>query len=129
MRLLNELGASSSILRASARGAALRNEIISSNLATADVPGFTARGVEFEERLAERIGNWRPRVKPTDLEDFEAAVFFRYERTQMRNDGSNLDIDAEMVALYQNQMKFETMLASLTANSERMQTVLRQGGG
>jgi len=127
--LFNQLNAQSGILRASLRGAAMRNEVIANNIANADVPGFTARRVEFENSLRAAIGDYPDvRHRHVDLSDFRVSVHYQNRQFHYRIDGNNVDIEVEMVQLYQNSMRFDTMIASLQANSQRMQTVLRQGG-
>ena len=126
MNLFSDIGAPNSILRASLRGLATRNEAISNNLANADVPGYRARDVQFEEQLSEMIGDF-PNNRRINLDGFAPTVHFRNLPYHQRVDQNNIDIDVEMVLLYQNAMRYETMVSSIQANSERLSTVL-QGG-
>ena len=124
MSLFSELNAQSSVLRAAMRGTATRNEIIVNNIVNADVPGFRAREVAFEEHLQEMIGTF-PLNRSIDLDNFAPTVRFRNPGFQYRTDGNTVDIDVEMVSLYQNAMRFDTVVSSLMVNSERMRMVLQ----
>ncbi|MCL2398197.1 MAG: flagellar basal body rod protein FlgB [Defluviitaleaceae bacterium] len=124
MSLFSELNAQGSVLRAALRGTATRNEIIVNNIVNADVPGFRAREVEFEEHLQEMIGTF-PLNRSIDLENFSPTVRFRNPGFHYRTDGNSVDIDVEMVSLYQNSMRFDTIVSSVMVNSERMRTVLQ----
>jgi flagellar basal-body rod protein FlgB len=128
MSLFNQLNAQGGILRAALIGSAKRNEVIVNNIANADVPGFRARRVEFENSLREAVGNYpHPRHRNVDTSGVTATVHFQNPGTHYRIDGNNVDIEVEMVRLYQNSMKFDTLISSITANSQRMRTVLQQG--
>ena len=125
MRLFTELYSHGSILGASLRGHALRNEVISNNIANADVPGFNARRVEFETSLINAIGDY-PRNRRVDLSGFSPTVRFQNPAFHNRVDGSNVDIELEMVNLYQNALRYDVILTSVTANSQRLSTVLQR---
>ena len=127
MSLFGQLNAQGSVLRAALRGTSLRNEVISNNIANADVPRFRARRVDFETSLKEAIGNYpHPRHRNLDLSGAEPTVHFQTPGFHYRIDGNDVDIEIEMVRLYQNSMKFETMVGSVMANSQRMRTVFQQ---
>ena len=127
MALFTELGAQSSVLRAAMRGTAKRNEVISNNIANADVPGFRARRVAFEDDLIDAIGHYpHPRHRNIDVSGVTPTLHFQNPGFWYRTDGNNVDIEVEMVRLYQNSMKFDTMVSSMQANSERLRTVLQQ---
>ena len=129
MSLFTQLNAQNGIVRASLHGHAKRNEVISNNIANADVPGFTARRVEFELSLREAIGHYpHPRHRNVDVSGVNVTVHYQNPAFHYRVDGNNVDIEVEMVKLYQNSMRFDTLISSMMANSQRMRTVLQQGG-
>jgi len=130
MSLFNQVNAQGGVLRAAMRGTALRNEIISNNIANNDVPGFRARQVDFEGTLRDALGefphNARSRMN-MNLDHVEPTVRYRNLGFHYRIDGNSVDIEVEMVKLYQNSMKFDTLVSSMMANSERMRNVLQAG--
>ena len=126
--LFNQLNAQGGILRAALVGTAKRNEVIANNIANADVPGFNARRVEFENSLRAAIGDYPDvRHRHVDVSDFRVSVHYQNQQFHYRIDGNNVDIEVEMVKLYQNSMRFDTLVSSIQANSQRMRTVLQQG--
>ena len=125
MSLFSELNAQGSVLRAALVGTAKRNEVIANNIANADVPGFRGRRVEFESALLEAIGDY-PRSRNIDVSGVAPVVHFQNPNFHHRTDQNNIDIEVEMVMLYQNSMKYDTLISSVMANSQRMRTVLQQ---
>ena len=129
MSLFNEIRAQNSILNAALVGTARRNEVIVNNIANIDVPGFRGRRVEFESSLEQAIGNYpHPLARRNlDLSEVAPTVHFQNPHMHYRLDGNNIDIEFEMVMLYQNSMKYDTLVSSVMANSQRMRSVLQQG--
>ncbi|MCL2217553.1 MAG: flagellar basal body protein [Defluviitaleaceae bacterium] len=112
------------VLSAALRGTHARHDAIMNNIANADVPGFTARRVEFESALSEVIDNWRAtgnldlsRARPS-LRYQEAFNFFRMDR-------SNVDMEREMVALYINSVRSDVLVNSILHNSRMLNQVLQ----
>ena len=131
MSLFSQIYAQGSVLSAGLRGTAARNEIIANNITNADVPGFRARELDFEEHLINLLGNYpRRRVgfRGIDRDDFTPTVRYRNPGLFYRRDGNSVDIDIEMVNLYQNHMRFDTIISSVMANSQRLRTVLERSG-
>lgn len=127
MSLFNQLNAQGSILRTAMIGKAKRNEVIVNNIANADVPGFRARRVEFESALIEAIGHYpHPRHRNINVSGVSPTVHLQDPGFHYRIDGNNVDIEVEMVRLYQNSMKFDTIVSSVMANSQRIRTILQQ---
>lgn len=127
MSLFTQLNAQGSVLRAALQGSAKRNSVIAHNIANADVPGFNARRVEFEQQLIDAIGHYpHPRHRNPDVSGVTPTVRYQNPHFYYRIDGNNVDIEVEMVKLYQNSMKFDTIVSSLTANSQMMRSVLQQ---
>lgn len=127
MSLFSQLGAQGSILRAAMVGKAKRNEVIANNITNADVPGFRARRVAFEDSLIEAIGHYpHPRHRSLDVSGVSPTVHLQDPGFHYRIDGNNVDIEVEMVRLYQNSMKFDTVVSSVMTNSQRLRTVLQQ---
>ncbi|MCL1997530.1 MAG: flagellar basal body rod protein FlgB [Turicibacter sp.] len=127
MALFSELTAHGGILRAALTGTAKRHEVISNNIANADVPGFVGSRVEFEEALIEAVGNYpRPSNRTVDVSGVVPTVHLQNPGFLNRLDGNHIDIETEMVRLYQNSMRFETIHSAIMANSQRMSTVWGQ---
>ena len=128
MSLFNQLNAQGSVLRAALVGTAKRNEAIVNNIANADVPGFRATRVEFEDSLREAVGNYpHPRNRNIDVSGVTPTVHLQNPGFHYRIDQNSVDIEQEMVMLYQNSMVFDTLISSVMTNSQRLRTVFQQG--
>ena len=138
--LLEQIGTQGRIIESALQGKLVRNHVISNNIANADVPGFRARRVSFEGSLLEALGDYpfdrkinlsgenNPRNRRIDLSGVEPEVAFMFPPGFYRIDGNQVDVESEMVQLYQNSMKFDTLISSVIANSRRLSMVLQRGG-
>ena len=111
------------VLGVALQGTSARNDAIMNNIANVDTPGFTARRVEFEGRLAQAVDNWRgsgnldlSRARPVTRYQ-EGSHFFRMDR-------SNVDIEREMVALFTNSVRYDVLVNSVLHNSRMLGIVL-----
>src|ERR1051325_11235246 len=102
----------------------MAQEAIAHNLANVETPGFKRSEVLFQDRLAAALAaqeNARGSLKgartndrhlpigePSPLEAVEPEVVVRAE-TSLRPDGNNVDLDAEMVKLSENEMLYEAL--------------------
>jgi len=112
------------VLGVALRGTFARHDAIMNNIANADVPGFTARRVEFESALSDAIDNWR---STGNLNLSRTRPSLRYQDTFMsfRMDRSNVDMEREMVALYINSVRADVLVNSVLHNSRMLNTVLQ----
>jgi flagellar basal-body rod protein FlgB len=99
---------------------AVRQEIISSNIANVDTPGYKAKEALFEQELDSRIG-----LKTTNqnhLRKSPTESMFPVKDdpfSRIGNDTNTVDIDREMMKLNQNQLLFD-------ASAEIIQTKLQE---
>lgn len=101
----------------------LKNEVISNNIANAEVPGFKKSVVEFEGVLDEEIQNARKTGK-INMKKLKPSVRKANTDFSYRIDGNNVDIEVEMAELYKNSVKYEVMTTSLINNYKRINMVL-----
>jgi flagellar basal-body rod protein FlgB len=96
-----------------------RSEVITSNIANSETPGFRAIGYDFEEQL-QSLANTEKRTSlkvtnPLHLRNkftsangnFEADVFVRPTES-VGEDGNTVDVDTEMAQMAQNQILFRS---------------------
>ena len=119
--------------------AALREAVISNNLANADVPNFKRTEVNFESELKRaldtekqkpvlelnlthpaHIPNWRPR----NYQDVEPRRVLDYI-TQSDNNGNNVDAEEEFNLLLKNQLRYMLLAASTSFEFGQVNMVLR----
>ena len=111
------------VLGVALHGTQVRHDAIINNIANADVPGFTARRIEFESRLADAVDRWQASGR-FDLSRTGPTTHFQEGNFFFRMDRSNVDMEREMVALYNNSVRYEAMVNSVLANSRLLNTVL-----
>ena len=112
------------VLGAALQGTFARHDAIMNNIANADVPGFTARRVEFEGALSDAISNWQS-TGNLDLSRARPSLRFQEPFNTFRMDRSNVDMEREMVALYINSVRADVLVNSVLHNSRMLNTVLQ----
>ena len=113
------------VLGVALQGTSARNDAIMNNIANADVPGFTARRVEFEGRLAQAVDRWR---SSGELDLSRSGPVTRYQEGNhfFRMDRSNVDMEREMVALFTNTVRYDVLVNSVLHNSRMLGVVLQR---
>jgi flagellar basal-body rod protein FlgB len=102
-----------------------RQEIISSNIANVDTPGFTSKEVTFEQELDSRLG-----LKTTDQNHLrKSPTESRFPVTQdpfsrIGNDANTVDIDREMMKLNQNQLLFDASAQIIQNKLQELKDVI-----
>ncbi len=99
---------------------AFRQEIISSNIANVDTPGYKAKEALFEQELDSRLGlktTNRNHLRKSPTESMFPVKDDPFSR--IGNDTNTVDIDREMMKLNQNQLLFD-------ASAEIIQTKLQE---
>lgn len=119
-------------------GLSMRQKAIAENIANADTPHYKRFEVAFEGQLHRAVSQPGPfevpmatahplhfRVDgPQSLEEFQAQVS-RSTETTMRNDGNNVDVDAEMTRLAQSTITYNAMADLMKRNMEGLKSVIR----
>ena len=113
------------VLGVALQGTSARNDAIMNNIANADVPGFTARRVEFEGRLAQAVDRWQ---QSGELDLSRSRPVTRYQEGNhfFRMDRSNVDMEREMVALFTNAVRYDVLVNSVLHNSRMLGIVLQR---
>jgi len=86
----------------------VRDNVISNNIANVDTPGFKRSVLRFEDMLASAVQDFR-RTGTLDLSSIRPQILREYDFLNYRIDENNVDIEFEMVQLYQNSMRFDVM--------------------
>jgi flagellar basal-body rod protein FlgB len=117
---------------------AVRQDLISSNIANIDTPFYKPKDINFEQMLAkkaqEEFGEKKPELKlakttGSHLDKYEsqdsskATLFFR-DGHLARNDGNSVDLDVEMGELSKNDIMYKALINGLKKNSAIMRTVI-----
>ena len=112
-----------SILGSAMQAAVIRNNIISNNIANADVPGFKKKSVQFENYLAAALKSSK-RGEAIDFDKISPTIQVEQGDFFHRMDGNNVDVEEEMVSLYQNTIKYDTLTSGIINNYKRINLVI-----
>ncbi len=118
---------------------ALRQKLISSNIANIDTPFYKARDIDFETMLSKKakkifsedndkklklaITDKKHLLPPSDLNDLKPTIFFR-DGHMARNDGNTVDLDIETTEMSKNAVMFNALTSALKKDSQLFRAVL-----
>jgi flagellar basal-body rod protein FlgB len=138
MFLENSFGKTLDITHRALDVAQLRNSVIANNIANSDTPNFKRTTVSFESQLKRALASEQRDSIPAALTNERHIPFHRpmeYRQvypirnldylTTSKNNGNNVDIEEESVALIQNQLRYNLMVQSLQNQFSRVGLVLR----
>lgn len=121
------------VLNKAAGASWTKNEIIANNIANVDTPDYKRKDLNFESLLSEALSDTSVHTKNLDkkvanlnLAALKPDVYTEYSTLSYRYDGNNVDIDTEQAYLADNQIKYYTLLDSMTHEFNRLKTVLNQ---
>ena len=106
---------------------ALRQDLISSNIANVDTPFYRPKDIEFEGVLAKKAekvfnsGNEKTlklaktngmHLDMSGNADYKSTIFFR-DGHMARNDGNSVDLDVETTEMSKNSVMFNALVSGL----------------
>ncbi len=104
-----------------------RNSLISNNIANVDTPYYKRKDINFEEYLRNALvggSSLDDEVAEVDLDELNALTYTDYANVDYRLDHNNVDIDTESAELAKNQIKYYTMMDSISQEFTRLKTVV-----
>jgi flagellar basal-body rod protein FlgB len=137
-----------SILTQALDGLTTRQSLISSNLANIDTPNYQPQGVDFETTLQNEIASANPSAGSALPPSSGPAADVAMETTDprhmsavgiasgtgsgsvssfsenIRNDGNQVDLESEMTALTETQLKYEADSRFITGKFSQLYDVL-----
>jgi len=115
---------------------AVRQNLISSNIANVDTPFYRPRDIDFETSLTEEIAKKFHKVKKLELaktdpkmmdgieeSSKEATIFFR-DGHLARNDGNSVDLDVETTELSKNNIMYNATIEAFKKDAMIFKAVL-----
>ncbi len=116
----------------------IRNNVIASNIANAETPGYQAKKVDFEEALAraldlEGLGNLEglePGHFPVGRGALSRVKADIYENpdVQVSNDGNTVDLHREMSALAENSIMYKAAIQLINKKMAALKYAATEGG-
>jgi flagellar basal-body rod protein FlgB len=137
-----------SILSQALDGLTAQQSVISANLANIDTPGYTPQAVDFEAALKREVDAWSAgpgnalapsagpsadvAMKTSDPRHYSAlgtvgngsSADVSAVNENTRNDGNRVDLETEMTALTQTQIKYSANSRLITGKFAQLSTVL-----
>ena len=107
-----------------------RHELISNNIANQDTPGYKRQDIDFESQLQRALRHNQytsidQRVSNLNLSHIEGRQYTDYGNFSYRLDENNVDPEQEQVQLAANQIKYEGLINSLTAEFANLKSVMK----
>lgn len=105
----------------------MRNDIISNNLANVSTPNYKRKDVQFETYLIAQVAggdSLDENIDEIDLSNLTPTTYVDQANLSYRVDGNNVDIETESAELAKNQIRYYTLLDSMTQEFSRIRTVL-----
>jgi len=135
--MIERLTNGSKLLEKALDAAAVRNEIISQNIANVDTPGYKRKTVSFEEQLSGIINARRVKMQLTDIRHMvsprdnlrDAAIRVQVDNksTSFRLDGNNVDIDREAALMAENTIKYNALIQRINGGFSMLKSVISEG--
>lgn len=100
---------------------AARTELITSNLANIDTPGYHTRDVNFRQELERADTN-------LEYADFAPATH-EVQGLAARPDGNNVSLEREGLLLAETQLRFQLGVQVLKAEFHRIMSAIHEGSG
>ncbi len=117
------------VLNKAADATWLRNDVISDNIANVSTPNYKRRDVQFETYLMEELAGadtLDAGISNISLDSLGATTYVDNSSLSYRMDGNNVDIDTENAEFAKNQIKYLTLMDSMTQEFSRIRTVLEK---
>ncbi len=106
----------------------MRNQLIASNVANVDTPGYTGKDVKFERILADTMDGMNLKLThPKHMDDGPSGILQNEvidNPNPGRPDGNNVNIDDEMMKLTENNMQFNATVQLITKKLRGLQDVI-----
>lgn len=105
-----------------------RNDILANNIANADTPGYKRKDVQFETYLSNLVAgtdSLDETVSNIDLNELNCTTYIDQANLSYRYDGNNVDMNTESVELAKNQLKYYTLMNSMSQEFSRLKMAMK----
>ncbi|SFR95800.1 flagellar basal-body rod protein FlgB [Anaeromicropila populeti] len=104
-----------------------RMEVLNNNIANASTPNYKRKDVQFESYLLAEVAggdSLDENIKNIDLSTINATTYIDQSNLSYRYDGNNVNIETENAELAKAQIRYQTLLDSMTNEYSRIRTAL-----
>jgi flagellar basal-body rod protein FlgB len=107
-----------------------RQQLIASNIANADTPGYKARDIDFAAALknaqAAQSSPQKPAAQPSDPDAPPLGAELQYRSTVQRSiDNNTVDLDVERAQFAENTVRYEAQLMFLNGQIKSMLSAIQ----
>ncbi|WP_077286308.1 flagellar basal body rod protein FlgB [Cognaticolwellia aestuarii] len=112
---------------------AQRAELIASNIANADTPGYKAKGMDFQAALAQASSKQQTGMTRTNEKHFDVrmelnnGVGFRTPNQPDTGDGNTVDVQVERNLYLENSMEYQASLQFLDSKIKGLKKAITGG--
>ena len=100
---------------------ALRQRVVSENIANIDTPGYQTRDIDFAAEFQRALNQDESEAGS------QPVAVHTLRGLEQRPDGNNVSIDRESLLMAQNQLQFQTGVALLRSEFSRLQMTISGG--
>ncbi|MEF9934236.1 MAG: flagellar basal body rod protein FlgB [Clostridium sp.] len=122
------------LIKGAVDASAARGQVISNNISNVNTPKFKVSSVKFEENLASALSGDSISMKltnrkhiPDESNSLNGYTVVKDEKTSLRPDGNNVDIEKEMVDLASNNMYYNFLVSRLNGKISSKRHVISEG--
>lgn len=115
------------VLQKAADASWYRNDILANNIANVDTPNYKRKDVQFETYLMTSLAggdSLDSNVANTDLDELQPTTYVDQSNLSYRLDGNNVDINTESAELAKNQLRYYTLLDSMSQEFDRLRAAM-----
>jgi flagellar basal-body rod protein FlgB len=130
VRVLNNLFSPHLTNLQSALGKATqRQSLLTNNLANVNTPGYKRQDVDFDIVLAQEMGGANPALGSEGAAQFSAQQkeATRSNGTSMRVDGNNVDLEREVFALAETELRYQALTDMTASYFQGLKSAIREG--
>lgn len=118
------------------KGLSARQQVISSNVANVDTPGYSAKQLDFETTLQRTLNSSSSKMAMSkthsshlDSTSSTAEIFSTTNRAggTYREDGNNVDIDTELIEMSETNIKYQAISQEISSKLLLLKSIA-QGG-
>ncbi len=113
-----------------------RQQVVASNLANIDTPGYRAKDISFHATFEELLSEISPGLKISQPEHSQGWIgvtpqpqAFEVQGLPQDQDGNNVDLDKEMLKLSETSFGYSVMTLMLRAKFRTIATSINEGRG
>jgi len=107
--------------------AAFRHQVLATNLANIDTPGYRTRDARtFAGEIVRAMAGDGPEGAPGESA-FMSPAAYEIRGLSERPDGNNVSVERESLLLAQNQLRFEVAVAFLKSEFHRLSNAINGG--